>query len=200
VSRQHFTPRSQPIGPVELIDILFEEYNAMYRLAEFRLASLDRRALVAWAALTAFLTTFSALNHDAQLALLLGIPMALVWLLRTTINHARSFEDALRRLDEIERHVNRLAGADLLAFQSRHPSRGAAVGGRTGTETVLTVLATGLVMLGSCAFLFYRHGPGNDPTILGGYVAALIAIGGFCVASVRSLGSYQYRKSSTDPI
>src|ERR1043165_4407131 len=129
------TKRPMLFGPKEKVEVLFQEYPALYRLAEFRLNSLDRRALAAWAALTAFLTTFTALNSDAQSALLLGAPMALLWLLRTTINHARSFEDALRRLDEIECTVNGLAGEELLAFQSRHPSRGGAVGGRTGTET-----------------------------------------------------------------
>ncbi len=181
-------------GPSEKIDVLFQEYQALYKLVEFRLVSLDRRALAAWAALTAFLTTFEALSSDAQLALLLGAPMALLWLLRTTVNHARSFEDALRRLDEIERFVNRIAGEELLVFQSRHPSRGGEVGGRTGKETVLTVLATSIVMLAACAFLFCRHGP-DHPAMLGGYLASLLIIGCYYVSSVASLRAYRYHKA-----
>lgn len=188
-------PKTPSFGITDKIDVLFQEYQALYRLAEFRLVSLDRRALAAWAALTAFLTTFTGLNPDAQVALLLGAPMAVLWLLRTTINHARSFEDALRRLDEIECTVNRLAGEELLAFQSRHPSRGGAVGGRTGRETVLTVLATGIVMLGACAFLFWRHGTEN-PVIVGGYLGALIAVGVYYVSTVAALGAYRYLKAN----
>jgi len=193
---QHYEPpsRSRPLKTTEKFDVLFQEYQALYRLAEFRLNSLDRRALAAWAALTAFLTTFAALNSDAQCALLLGVPMALLWLLRTTINHARSFEDALRRLDEIECAVNGLAGEELLNFQSRHPSRGGAVGGRTGTETVLTVLATSIVMLGACGFLFYRHGP-LEPAVLGGYLTYLAAVTCHYVSSVVALRSYHYQKA-----
>ncbi len=194
--------RPAPIERIERIKVLFEEYQALYRLAEFRLSSLDRRALAAWAALTAFLTTFTALNSDAQAALLFGAPMALLWLLRTTINHARSFEDALRRLDEIERLVNRLAGDDLLAFQSRHPSRGGAVGGRTGTETVLTVLATSLVMLTACGFLFYRHeraDPGPFyPAVFYGYLAYLVAVACHYLSAVTALRKYRYQKARSD--
>lgn len=193
----HHARTPAAIEPTEKIKVLFEEYQALYRLAEFRLNSLDRRALAAWAALTAFLTTFTALNRDAQWALLLGAPMALLWLLRTTINHARSFEDALRRLDEIECAVNRLAGDELLAFQSRHPSRGGAVGGRTGTETVLTVLATSIVMVSACGFLFYRHAP-EQPVILYGYLAYLAAAVCHYISSVRMLRSYRYQKRRTD--
>lgn len=192
--------RSASMDPAEKIKVLFEEYQALYKLVEFRLASLDRRALAAWAALTAFLTTFTALNADAQAALLFGAPMALLWLLRTTINHARSFEDALRRLDEIERAVNRLAGDELLAFQSRHPSRGGSVGGRTGTETVLTVLATSLVMLTACGFLFYRHEAAAPhplhPIVFYGYVAYLIAVACHYLSAVTTLRKYRYQKAS----
>lgn len=170
----------------------------MYGLVEFRLVSLDRRAMLAWAGLTAFLTCFSALSGDAQWSLLIGAPMALLWLLRTTINHARSFEDALRRLDEIERAVNQLAGSELLAFQSRHPSRGWSVGGRTGTETVLTILATSLVMLFSCGFLGVQHGD-VAPPLLAMYVGYLGVATVYFMYCVFSLRRYQYRKADAPP-
>lgn len=107
------------------LDILFEEYRALYGLVELRLTSLDRRALLAWAALGAFLTGFNTMGEGAQQSFLLGVPLAVFWLLRTTVNHARSFEDAIRRIDQIECEVNSIAGAKLLAFQSRHPAAAA---------------------------------------------------------------------------
>lgn len=177
----------------DIIGILFEEYKALYGLAQFRLTSLDRRAMLAWAALGAFLSGFGAMSADAQRAFLVGVPLAIFWLLRTTINHARSFEDALRRLDEIERRVNRLAGDELLVFQSRHPSRGGAIGGRTGTETLLTVLMTGLAMLFSCGFLFWRHAE-VPPEGLAAYASYLVLIAISLVVQVWRLKSYRYRK------
>lgn len=124
-----------------------DEYRVLYTLVTFRMTTLDRRVLLAWAALGGFLASFAAVGHAAQQVLLIALPLALVWLNRTTIGHARSFEDAIRRIDEIERTVNSIAGEELLAFQSRHPSRAVAVGGRTGTDTVNTVYATTLLML-----------------------------------------------------
>jgi hypothetical protein len=176
------------------IGVLFEEYKALYGLAQFRLTSLERRAMLAWAALGAFLTGFGAMTGDAQRAFLVGVPLAIFWLLRTTINHARSFEDALRRLDEIECRVNTLAGDELLAFQSRHPSRGGAIGGRTGTETLLTVLMTGLAMLAACGYLFQRHAEAPVEAVLG-YAVYLGLIALSLIVQVWSLRSYRYRKA-----
>lgn len=166
----------------------------MYGLAQFRLTSLERRATLAWAALGAFLTGFGAMASDAQKAFLIGVPLALFWLLRTTINHARSFEDALRRLDEIECLVNRLADDELLSFQSRHPSRGGAIGGRTGTETLLTVLMTGLAMLVACGYLFQRHADAAPEAMIG-YASYLALISVSLIAQVWGLRSYRYRKA-----
>jgi len=143
----------QPLSPKERIGVLIEEYRALYKLATFRMMTLDRRVLLAWAALAAFLASFFAVAPVGQQALLIALPFAIIWLNRTTIGHARSFEDVIRRIDEIERIVNRIAGEELLAFQSRHPSKSVAVGGRTGTETVRTVFATALSMLGVAAYL-----------------------------------------------
>ena len=187
-------PASPPVTPVQKIDVLFEEYKALYGLAQFRLTSLERRATLAWAALGGFLTGFGAMSADAQRAFLIGVPLAIFWLLRTTVNHARSFEDALRRLDEIECAVNRLAGDDLLVFQSRHPSRGGAIGGRTGTETLLTVLMTGLAMLLACGFLFLRHADA-PPDGLIAYFVYLTTIAASLLFQVWSLRSYRYRKT-----
>lgn len=190
----HALQTTSHLSAADKIDVLFHEYEAMYGLAQFRLTSLERRATLAWAALGAFLTGFGAMTSDAQRAFLIGVPIAIFWLLRTTINHARSFEDALRRIDEIECAVNGLAKDDLLTFQSSHPSRGGAIGGRTGTETLLTVLGTAIAMLFACGYLFQRHA--DEPTeFLIGYAVYLSLIGVSLVSQVWSLRSYQYRKA-----
>lgn len=188
---QNARPTTSALSPTDKIDVLFHEYEALYGLAQFRLTSLERRATLAWAALGAFLTGIGAMAPDAQRAFLVGVPLALFWLLRTTINHARSFEDALRRLDEIERRVNDLANDELLVFQSRHPSKGGAIGGRTGTETLLTVLMTGLAMLLACAYLFERHAEAPPEGVLI-YRAFLIAIALSLLVQVWCLRSYRY--------
>jgi hypothetical protein len=135
------------------VTVLLAEYRAVYDLALFRLASLDRRVPLTGSALAASLGAVLVLPPQAQLFVLIALPLALVWLLRTTANHARSFEDALRRIEEIEKKVNALSGDELIRFQSRHPSRGKATGGRTSRETIAAVLiASGLLLLG-CAWM-----------------------------------------------
>ncbi|MEM1329695.1 MAG: hypothetical protein AAGG07_03955 [Planctomycetota bacterium] len=86
----------------------------------------------------------------AAVMALLGVPLSLVWFVRTTINHARSFEDCLRRIESIERAVNDRVGEDLLCFQSTHPSRGRQIGGRTSAVTIETTITISAVLLASC--------------------------------------------------
>ena len=142
----------------------------MYSLATLRIGSLDRRSSVTVAVLATFLASFASVGTDSQLVLLLGAPLAFIWLVRTTITHAKSFEDALRRIDEIERTVNDLAGENLLLFQSSHPSRGSAVGGRTGADTVYAVIVMSLLVLAAAGFLFSRE-VSQDPVYLGSFAA-----------------------------
>ena len=134
-------------------EILLHEYDALYKLAAFRMTSLDSRIPLIGGTVTAFLSSLVVLPRPAQAVLLFEVPAVLIWFLRTTATHACSFEDALRRIEEIEIAVNRLAESELLAFQSRHPSRGKVVGGRTGTETVVSTFAAALIMLASCGYL-----------------------------------------------
>jgi transcriptional regulator with XRE-family HTH domain len=141
-------PRPDPIS------ILLEEYRALYALAEFRMVSLDRRAPLAGTLISVLLGAVTLLPHDGQLVVLLSLPLLLIWLVRTTINHARSFEDLIRRIDQIEVEVNALAGKNLLRFQSNHPSRGRAVGGRTGRETVAATLVLCGVLLVASSWLY----------------------------------------------
>lgn len=146
-------PPQRPLSPCEQIDVLLREYDALYALVVFRMASLDRRIPLIAGAITALLTSLYIVPLPARPVLLWQVPAAAVWLLRTTTNHARSFEDALRRIEEIEQAVNDLAGAPLLLFQSRHPSRGRVVGGRTGTETIGSTMMVCLMILAACAYL-----------------------------------------------
>lgn len=135
--------------------IALHEYNRLYDLVIFRMSSLDRRAPIGGAALGTFLTVIGVLPAPTQRVMLLALPLALIWFLRTTINHARSFEDILARLGELERRINQSAGENLLEFQSRHPSRDSSVGGRTGRETVGSVYGTCLLLLLACGYLAY---------------------------------------------
>ncbi len=170
-----------------------EEFRVLYSLVTFRMASLDRRIAIAWAGLGAFVGSFLAANEVGKYVLLLSLPPALVWLLRTTVNHARSFEDVLRRIDEIERAVNGIADENLLAFQSRHPSRFLMVGGRTGMETVHAVYVTCLVLLVASSSLFALAMTAPVMTIVGyGIYAMLVAT--LLFVHVRKLRAYRYEK------
>lgn len=157
------------------------------------MASLDRRVLLAWAALATFLASFFAVGGVGQHAMLIALPFALIWLNRTTIGHARSFEDALRRIDEIERTVNGIAGEELLSFQSRHPSRSVAVGGRTGSDTVKTVSTTAFLMLMAGVLLQLSIPPATPQQVLP--YASLCAIAAIQVAvHMSEFRRYRYDK------
>lgn len=141
-------------SPERHIPILLEEYRALYGLATLRLDALERRSPIIGAALTGVLSGVSSIEPMAQLILLLALPPSVLWYLSGTINHARSFEDALRSIERIEMAVNSLIGDELLRFQSRHPSRGRRVGGRTGTVAVWSVVAASTAILIGCAALY----------------------------------------------
>jgi hypothetical protein len=104
------------------------------------------------AAFAGAVASLQAVPRESQVILFVGLSVGLLWLMRTTVNHARSFQDVLRRIEEIERAVNRLIGGEVLRFQSRHPSRHRQVGGRTGRESVLAVLVTVYLVLAAAAF------------------------------------------------
>ena len=135
-----------------VLSAYYEEYRALYGLVEFRMAALDRRVPVTAAAFAGAVASIQAVPAGSQVILFVGLPVALLWFTRTTVNHARSFEDVLRRTEEIERAVNRVLGAEVLRFQSRHPSRHRHVGGRTGRESVLAVLVMVQLLLAAAAF------------------------------------------------
>lgn len=182
----------------EPVPILLEEYRALYALAQFRMGSLERRAPIAGAMLSAFLGSVTILPPEASLILLLGMPLALLWFVRTTIIHAKSFADILRRIETIERRVNEIAGEELLVFQSTHPSRRLAVGGRIGREVTRSVVIGCLMLLAGCVYLFsIHHGKSVEwglPLYLGYAVAASLLM----VREITALTRY-HPQSNTPP-
>lgn len=201
---QPFTPPVLNLEPErldarDLIRVLIEEYRALYGLLSFRLAAVDQRLPLVGGALMAVLGTVGSLPSAAQFSVLLAMPMALAWLLRLTVIHARSKEDVLRRIDEIERHVNQIAGEELLAFQSRHPSRARTISGRTGMGTVSSVLSFCLAGLLGCLALMVSQRPG-DTRLLAGYAAYICIAAGDLVHVVLRLRRYRYAKAPADGV
>lgn len=185
--------KRSPLDPHDSIEVLLAEYAAMYGLVEFRTSSLERRVPAAGVTIVAFLGVLPLLPVSSQWILLVVVPASLIWLVRTTINHARSFEDVLRRIERIEKHANSLAGRELLGFQSSHPSRGTTVGGRTGVETIGAVLLAAALVLLSC--LAITSTVMGDPPLLGlVYYAYIVVIGVHLIVCVN--GWRRYRSGS----
>lgn len=136
------------------VEILLAEYRALNGLLNFRMQALDRRTPVVTGLLAVLLGTLKAMEPPIARALLGGIPIGLFALTMTTVNHARSQEDLLRRIEEIERRLNRTVRLELIGFQSSHPSRHRKVGGRTGTVTVQTIVLISVVTLVMSAYVF----------------------------------------------
>jgi len=173
------------------VDVLLAEYEALYQLAEYRMTSLDRRVPAAGALLTTFVGLIPLIPDASGLVLLSVVPASLVWLIRTTINHARSLEDVLRGIESLDLSLNQIAGATLLTFQSQHPSRGRTVGGRTGRETVGAVAMAAALLLGSCLYLAFDvfDGLWHRP----GYALYIAVIAGYAVTIL--IGWRRYRSS-----
>lgn len=181
----------------ERIDVLVEEYRALYGLLAFRLGAVDRRLPIAGGVLGAILGGFTTMPADMQVVVLLGIPVAFIWLLRTTVSHARSKEDVLRRIDEIERQVNQIAGEELISFQSRHPNRHRRVSGRSGLSSVFAVLALGLSGIVACAYLMGRH-PTLPLAARVGYWIYLTFVLTDLLQTAWHLHQYRYEKAPTE--
>ena len=111
--------------------------------------------------------------------------------MRTTINHARSFEDLIRRIEQVEESINAIAGETLICFQSTHPSRGKAVGGRTGFETVTAVGLASALIGGTCAYLAWWIHPIEYQTSLA-YSTYLATILIHILFLIRSTRKYRY--------
>tara|TARA_R110000744_G_scaffold380514_1_gene501614 strand:+ start:14334 stop:14936 length:603 start_codon:yes stop_codon:yes gene_type:complete len=183
-------PRTQTSSNV--LDALFHEYEAVYRLAEFRLAALDRRIPLIGGVLTAFLSAVPVLPGPSQILGLIAIPISLIWLVRTTINHARSFEDALRAIEKLEMRINKQVGEKVMGFQSTHPSRGETIGGRTGHETVMAVVVASCLLLGISLWMAASIME-REPDLQLLYTTGIASIVVLLMYSVRSWGRYRYR-------
>jgi len=183
---------SPPLSNAERVRVLLEEFRALYGLLSFRLAAVERSLPLTGGTLAAILSGSVTLAPEFQRVVLLAMPAAMLWLLRITCGQARAKEDVLRRIDEIERLVNQIAGEELLAFQSRHPSRRRVVSGRSGVSTVFGVLSFCLIGVTTCAWLGLPLWPqGQMQAAYGLYIAA-VAVD--LVSSVWRLGRYSYRK------
>jgi len=185
-------PSTKPIATELVLKALLNEYNVLYGLAELRLNALDRRIPIMGGLLTAFLSSVPVLPETSQILALIAVPISLIWLVRTTINHARSFEDALRAIERKEHQINELLGQDAMRFQSRHPSKGSTVGGRTGSETVWTViLASGLLLGMSVVMAVSMHL--EHPRLLVVFLIYIIGIVGMLVRSLCAWQKYKYQ-------
>lgn len=182
-----------PLTVSERVQVLLEEYRALYGLLSFRLAAVERSLPVAGGTLAAILSGSPSIPIEARRVVLLAMPVALLWLLRTICAHARSKEDVLRRIDEIERLVNQLAGEELLAFQSRHPNRRRVVGGRSGRTTILGVLSFCLSGVSACAWMGLPLWP--EPVEQRAYAMFVLIVSTSLTVSVWRLLRYAYRKA-----
>lgn len=174
--------------------LLVEEYRALYTLLTFRLAAIDQRLPLVSGALLTFVASVPAIEPRSRLLALLLVPAAAVWIHRTTILHARSKEDLLRRIDEIESHLNALACEELLVFQSRHPNRNRSVSGRSGMGSVRAVLVAGLVASALAAVLFVLEVDPQRPALIAYLFYSALAASEM-VRSTWLLRGYRYVKA-----
>lgn len=179
-----------------MINAALEEFRALYQLAVFRLAALDQRLPLTVGTFSAVLISVQMLPEPTRMLVLWATPPALVWLMRATVNHARSFEDALRRIEEIETRVNELLGAEVLGFQSHHPSRGKAVGGRTGREAVVGVEVSILLLLSTAAYQVFQN---LRPPSAVFYLLSVAIVIILVDHQRRKLSKYSYTQSMPEP-
>jgi membrane protein implicated in regulation of membrane protease activity len=181
------------------IAVLMEEYRAMYALVLYRLGALDQRTPIVAAVITGALASVASLPPHLQMAFLVGLPASILWFVRTTTNHARSLEDALRRIEQIESRANDQMHEQLLQFQSSHPSRGQEVGGRTGRESVETVVVMALLLLAGAVFVAW-YLEDMSTLVFNAFVAYLVVIAGLILPNYQSLRRYRYRNRATGKV
>lgn len=173
----------------ERIEILLEEYRCLNALLLFRLNALDRRLPVTIGLGTVSFASLLAIPSEIQVAILIAVPTAVHCLVRATAQHAKAKEDHLRRIDEIEQQINRIAGEELIVFQSRHTSKGIATGGRTGRSTIVATIFGAFISLFLSLVLFFQTSTYFPSILYVGFVA-LVALD-IAVQPI-SLGNYQY--------
>lgn len=184
---------NREIGPETASQIALAEYRALYDLLRLRLNAMDRRVPFAAGTLGAALAGIPSMPPMPSVVMLILLPASLAWLVATATGHARSKEDHLRRIAEIELAVNELAGRELLAFQSRHPSQGRFVSGRSGRISVLATATGALAALGCCGAFYEATQP--PPVSLLAYFVYLVLIAAGVAYSLIRLRRYRYRKA-----
>jgi len=136
------------------VRLLIEEYRAVNQLLLFRLQAMEQRLPLTAAGIGALLLATAALPRVSQIILLIGVPFAVLFWVRSVFFHALSKEDAKARIREIEYEVGELCGCPVLRFQSEHPSATGPVGGRTATQAIYLTLVVGVMVLVVCYSLF----------------------------------------------
>jgi len=189
-----FPNRSAPLSRLERIQILLEEYRSLNALLLFRLAAMDRRLPVSAGIITAAIASMFAVPAESRTALLFVVPSALFWLVRSTAQHARAKEDHLRRIDELERAINSIAGEELLVFQSQRPSGSRVTAGRTGGITVVAVSSGALAMLVLCVFVFLSQTNLIPPWL---YITYALIVAIDVIRVPVALSGYCYRRPTT---
>lgn len=190
-------PQTPPVplaARAELVSTHLEEYRQLYTLVLYRLQVLDQRIPLAAAALTATLGSVVVVPASLQIALLVGIPISVVLLFQSTLSHARSLEDALSRIAEIEASVNGCLSDATLQFQSTHPGR-REVGGRTARETADAVLLASLLIVLGC--VWFVRGVVFDPISLMAYDLAALFVAFSLVKGRTDLQRYRYRRDDS---
>lgn len=190
--------RQSGIDDAKRIDILLAEYAALYELVTYRMTAMDRRLPVVSGTLAALLGSLTIMPDEFRLVFLLGLPAALAALMLTTSSHGMSKEDHLRRIDEIERHVNAIAGEDLLLFQSCHPKKtSAGTHDRTASGTVSAIVTACGIMLAACSFIFHLTvAPSLEFRVA--YHAYVAGTALYLVRLLLLFRSYRYRRQPSD--
>lgn len=194
-----FSGGGQQLSSEARIRVLLEEYRSLYGLLTFRLSAMDRRLPVAGGTLGALLASLPAMPDKTCAAFLLGLPVALLWLVLSTVQHARSKEDHLRRIDEIERLINSLAGEELLVFQSQHPNKRRTTAGRTGSTTIRAVTCTAWLLLAGCVYVAHAEPSPPSSLILLAYGAYALTCGLTMGVAAWTLRRYRYERAVPDP-
>jgi hypothetical protein len=164
----------------------------LYSLLQFRLNAMDRRTPALTGLLAVLLGTLHVMEADVARALLIGVPIGLFAFVLTSTNHARSQEDLLRRIEELEMMINHRVGENLLGFQSSHPSRATTVGGRTATLWVRAIVLLCVAALLSCTYMFVRIGASSAATI--GYLAYCTVVTLAILVQAARIERYRYAK------
>lgn len=135
--------------------IIIEEYKALYSLLTFRFTAIERRVAFSAVIISSILGLLPKMEIESKIIFLVGVPVAIIYLIRSTIFHIRSLEDYFRKIEEAECRVNEICSEQLMQFQSGHPSRGIP-GGRASQELLHFILLMGVGILGACSYLMWQ--------------------------------------------